>query len=213
MQISGFAAGPYKTNCYLLAHEGRAVVIDPGMHTHDRVVDFLAQDSLSLDKIVLTHGHIDHTRDAGQLARRFNVPVHLHAADHFMLESGGVSEKAAVLFDMAGMTPIPDLRELVPGENLDLVGESFAVSHAPGHSPGSVLLHTDQLCFSGDVLFQGAIGRTDLMGSDPDAMITSLRTRVLTLADQVRVLPGHGGLTTMRAERAENPFLKGLTPA
>lgn len=213
MQISGFAAGPYKTNCYLLAHEGRAVVIDPGMHTHDRVVEFLAQDSLSLDKIVLTHGHIDHTRDAGQLARRFNVPVHLHAADHFMLESGGVSEKAAVLFDMAGMTPIPDLRELVPGESLDLVGESFAVSHAPGHSPGSVLLHTDQLCFSGDVLFQGAIGRTDLLGSDPDAMITSLRTRVLTLADQVRVLPGHGGLTTMRAERAENPFLKGLTPA
>lgn len=213
MQITGFAAGPYKTNCYLLENQGRAVVIDPGMHAHDKVVEFIDQQSLTLDKIVLTHGHIDHTRDAGQLARRFTVPVHLHAADHFMLETGGVSEQAAVLFDAANMTPIADLRELTPGETIDLAGEEFTIAHAPGHSPGSVLLQAGDVCFTGDVLFQGSIGRTDLPQSDPAAMTESLRGPVLQLADSVRILPGHGGLSTMRAERTENPFLQGLTPA
>lgn len=213
MQITGFAAGPYKTNCYLLANQGKAVVIDPGMHTHDKVVEFLAQNEVTLDKIVLTHGHIDHTRDAGQLARRFNVPVYLHAEDHFMLATGGVSEKAAVLFDVANMVPIADLRELKGGDTVELAGETFTVSHAPGHSPGSVLLQAGDVCFTGDVLFKGAIGRTDLPQSDPAAMTASLRGPVLSLTDSVRVLPGHGGLTTMRAERAENPFLQGLTPA
>lgn len=214
MQISGFSAGPYQTNCYLL-HEGeQVVVIDPGMHTHDRVLDFLQQNDASLEKIILTHGHIDHTRDAGTLARRLNVPVYIHPEDAFMLAGGhGVSANSQVLFEAAGMTPIDDLRELNGGERIRLAGTEFEISHAPGHSPGSVMLHNAELCFSGDVLFKGAIGRTDLEGSDPAQMMDSLRGPVLGLADQVQVLPGHGPMTTMRAERHGNPFLQGLAPA
>lgn len=214
MQISGFAAGPYQTNCYLLQEEKRVVVIDPGMHTHDRVLAFLREHDAVLEKIILTHGHIDHTRDAGTLARRLDVPVYIHPADAFMLDGGrGISANAQVLFDAANMTPIDTLRDLNDGETVELLGRDFRISHAPGHSPGSVLLHDEEICFAGDVLFKGAIGRTDLAGSDPAQMQESLRGPVLALADQVQVLPGHGPITTMRAERHTNPFLQGLTPA
>lgn len=214
MQITGFAAGPYKTNCYLVVNEGKVVIVDPGMHTHDKVVEFITENGVAVDKIVLTHGHIDHTRDAGQLAQRFGVPVYLHPDDAFMLDGGrGVSPQAAVLFDAANMTPVRDLRELTDGQTLALAGVDFTVRHAPGHSPGSVILVNEQVCLAGDVLFQGSIGRTDLPDSDPAAMQATLSGPVLAMADEVRVLPGHGGMTTMRAERAANPFLQGLTPA
>lgn len=211
MNLFGFAAGPYQTNCYLLAHAGAAVVVDPGMHSHDRVVSLLEEHELTLESIVLTHGHIDHTRDAGQLARRFNVPVFIHPEDAFMLKGGeGVSEQSQVLFDAANMTPIEDLRELVDGQTLRIAGIDTQVLHAPGHSPGSVLLVGEEFAFTGDVLFQGSIGRTDLLGSDPAAMDASLRGPVWGMADSLQLLPGHGAVTSMRAERASNPFLQGL---
>jgi len=211
MQLYGFAAGPYQTNCYLLAGDGSAVVIDPGMHTHDRVVDLLEEHGLELEAVVLTHGHIDHTRDAGQLARRFSVPVYIHPADAFMLEGGeGVSPQSQILFDAANMTPVSDLRSLQDGQRVTLAGVDTLVRHAPGHSPGSVLLIADEFAFTGDVLFQGSIGRTDLPHSDPAAMDASLRGPVWELADALQLLPGHGGVTSMRAERSGNPFLRNL---
>lgn len=208
MQIMGFASGPYKTNCYLVANEGRAVVIDPGMHTHDRVVEVLSEHGLTLEAVVLTHGHIDHTRDAGQLARRFTVPVHIHPDDAFMLDAGeGVSRQSQVLFDAANMTPVEDLRDLADGQEITLAGVDFRVLHAPGHSPGCVVLAAAEFAFTGDVLFQGSIGRTDLAHSDPAAMEASLRGPVWGLDDSLQLLPGHGPTTTMRAERTGNPFL------
>lgn len=208
MQLMGFAAGPYKTNCYLLANEGRAVVVDPGMHAHDRVVETLNEQDLTLEAVVLTHGHIDHTRDAGQLALRYAVPVYIHADDAFMLEAGeGVSRESQVLFDAVNMTPVSDRRDLVDGETLTLAGVEFRLLHAPGHSPGCVILAADGFAFTGDVLFKGAIGRTDLAHSDPAAMEESLRGPVWGLDDSLQILPGHGPATTMRAERTTNPFL------
>ncbi len=208
MQLMGFAAGPYKTNCYLLANQGRAVVVDPGMHAHDRVVAMLEEQDLTLEAVVLTHGHIDHTRDAGQLARRYAVPVHIHADDAFMLAAGeGVSAESQVLFDAANMTPVDDRRDLVDGETLRLAGVEFRLMHAPGHSPGCVILVAEDFAFTGDVLFRGSIGRTDLANSDPAAMETSLRGPVWQLDDSLQLLPGHGPTTTMRNERTTNPFL------
>ncbi|AGF72605.1 MBL fold metallo-hydrolase [Corynebacterium halotolerans] len=208
MQLMGFAAGPYKTNCYLLANDGRAVVVDPGMHAHDRVVATLDEHNLTLEAVVLTHGHIDHTRDAGQLARRYAVPVHIHPDDAFMLEAGeGVSRESQVLFDAAHMTPVDDRRDLVGGETLTLAGVEFTLLHAPGHSPGCVILAAGEFAFTGDVLFRGSVGRTDLAHSDSAAMDASLRGPVWGLDDSLQLLPGHGPTTTMRAERTTNPFL------
>lgn len=211
MQLSGFAAGPYRTNTYLLVGEGHAVVVDPGMHTYDRVVDTLAEQNIALEAIVLTHGHLDHTRDAGDLARRFQVPVYIHEDDEFMLHRGeGVSEQSRVVFDADNMTPIADIRHLVDGAEVTLAGETFLIRHAPGHSPGSVLLVHEEFCVTGDVVFRGSIGRTDLPHSDHAAMLASLRGPVAELSDALALLPGHGPTTTMRAERTTNPFLTEL---
>lgn len=208
MQYYGFTAGPYKTNCYLVTHEDKAFVIDPGMHALDRVEGLLNEHQVTLEAVVLTHGHIDHTRNAGDLAQKHNCPVYIHADDEFMLEDGsGVSEESKVLFDAAHMVPIAEVRHLRDGEDLELIGLKFAIHHAPGHSPGSVLLVNEDVAFTGDVLFRGSIGRTDLPHSDPEAMDASLCGPVWSLADNLAVLPGHGMTSTMRQERGANPFL------
>lgn len=208
MNIAGFASGPYKTNCYVAVNESRALVVDPGMHAHAKVTAILEREGAELEAILLTHGHIDHTRDAGSLAAQFNVPVYIHPDDEFMLDAGeGVSQESQVLFDAAHMTPISDLRHLADGATLQLAGTTLRVAHAPGHSPGSTLLIHDEIVFTGDVLFRGTIGRTDFALSDPAAMSRSLAGPVGDLDDALAVLPGHGPTTTMRMERTTNPYL------
>ncbi|RNE49252.1 MBL fold metallo-hydrolase [Corynebacterium alimapuense] len=211
MNLLGFAAGPYQTNCYLLINEGSAVVIDPGMHADEKISELLAEQEATVEAIVLTHGHIDHTRDAGTLARRLGVPVYIHPDDAFMLVAGeGVSPQSQVLFDAASMTQVDDLRELADGQSLQLAGVDTLIRHAPGHSPGCVLIIAEEFAFTGDVLFQGSIGRTDLPHSDLAAMNASLRGPVWEMADTLQLLPGHGPVTSMRAERNSNPFLRDL---
>ncbi|AKK11228.1 MBL fold metallo-hydrolase [Corynebacterium uterequi] len=208
MEISGFSAGPFRTNTYVVSGGGRAVVVDPGMHTRNFLVSKLNKEGLAPEAILLTHGHIDHTRDAGDLAAAWQCPVYIHADDAFMLDRGeGVSEQSRQLFDADSMTPIEDLRFFVDGEVYDFVGESFTVRHAPGHSPGSVLLEHAEMVLVGDVVFRGSIGRTDLPHSDDAAMQASLQDVVLPLADSLALLPGHGPTTSMAVERASNPFL------
>ena len=212
MEISGFAAGPYKTNCYIVSDNGRAIVVDPGMHAVDRVVQ--ATESLQLEAVFLTHGHFDHTRSAGDLAAKFDIPVYIHAADEFWLnDMTDLPSQMQALFDVANMVPIKDLRIIgTPGSrnepiSLELLGHHFRVVHAPGHSPGCVMLQNEDVIFSGDVLFRGAIGRTDLPFSDQQAMISSVREVVAVLPDELAVLPGHGPTTVMKYEKATNPFL------
>lgn len=208
MQLHGFATGPYNTNCYVLSNEGQAIVIDPGMHAARHVQAALEETGAELVAVVLTHGHIDHTREAGDLARRFSVPVYIHPEDEFFLtDKNGVSVESQVLFDAASMIPIADLRHIEDGQVLSLAGLDLTVRHAPGHSPGCCMLEHEQFCFTGDVLFRGSIGRTDLTGSDPAQMDASLRGPVWSLDDALQLFPGHGPATSMRQERATNPFL------
>ncbi|MEZ2121208.1 MULTISPECIES: MBL fold metallo-hydrolase [unclassified Corynebacterium] len=213
MEILGFAAGPYQTNTWLLVDGGRCVVVDPGMHAARRVLEIFDERGLTLESVVLTHGHIDHTRDSGTLANRFEVPVYIHPADRLMLDNpgAGVSAASVQLFTADRMTRPAIVRDLEHGTQLSLAGTPFSVRHAPGHSPGSTLLVGAGVCLSGDVLFRGTIGRTDLPASDPEAMERTLRNEVLALDDRLQVLPGHGPATTMRAERRTNIFLLGLT--
>lgn len=205
MRIAGFAAGPFQTNCYVVANGDRAFVIDPGLGAHEAVSQMAQEQGLTVEAVVLTHGHIDHIRDAAA----FGVETFVHPADAFMLLRGeGVSEQARQLYDASAMPPIDNPTPLEDGQTLTVAGVDLRIVHAPGHSPGCVMLVADDVVFSGDVLFRGSIGRTDLPDSDPAQMQDSLRGPVWDLDDELQVLPGHGPATTVAQERATNPYLR-----
>lgn len=205
MRIAGFAAGPFQTNCYVVANGDRAFVIDPGLGAHEAVSQMAQEQGLNVEAVVLTHGHIDHIRDAAA----FGVETFVHPADAFMLLRGeGVSEQARQLYDASAMPPIDNPTPLEDGQTLTVAGVDLRIVHAPGHSPGCVMLVADEVVFSGDVLFRGSIGRTDLPDSDPAQMQESLRGPVCDLDDELQVLPGHGPATTVAQERATNPYLR-----
>lgn len=205
MRIAGFAAGPFQTNCYVVSNGDRAFVIDPGLGAHEAVSQIVQEQGLTVEAVVLTHGHIDHIRDAAA----FGVETFVHPADAFMLLRGeGVSEQARQLYDASAMPPIDNPTPLEDGQTLIVAGVDLRIVHAPGHSPGCVMLVADEVVFSGDVLFRGSIGRTDLPDSDPEQMRESLRGPVWELDDELQVLPGHGPATTVAQERATNPYLR-----
>ncbi|WP_448850855.1 MBL fold metallo-hydrolase [Corynebacterium sp. 335C] len=221
MEILGFPAGPLQTNCYVAtghddAGDGAArpcVVIDPGMGAHERLREECAARGLVPEAVLLTHGHIDHTRDVGEVVAEWDVPVLINSNDRFMLENPmiGAGLSLGAMFRVSEMTPPEDIRDLEDGDEVKYGGLVFSVIHAPGHSPGCVMLRVsdgaDEVIVSGDVLFAGSIGRTDLPGADPEAMMASLRDRVLPLEDHLPILPGHGPTSTIGDERASNPFL------
>jgi glyoxylase-like metal-dependent hydrolase (beta-lactamase superfamily II) len=207
MYLDVFDRNPYGTNCWLLAADGsdRAVVVDPGFEPAT-VRAALEAAGKTPAAVLLTHAHGDHAEAAGEFAGD-DVPVYVHPAD-------------AVAYDDPDawrpgfpnpLTPAKDLRTFEDGEVLRFAGFEIVAIHTPGHTPGSCCFRVggDVLVFSGDLVFAGAIGRSDFSNSDPDAMMTSLR-RFLELPDGLRTLPGHGPETTVGRERASNPFLVGL---
>jgi hydroxyacylglutathione hydrolase len=222
--ITGFPAAAFGTNCFVVAPEPGAecVVVDPGIGVVDQLDELLAEHRLKPVAVLLTHGHIDHTFSVTPVCGARHVPAYLHPDDHDMLRDPmtGISPETAAMFGgRLEWTEPDDVRPLVDGARLQLAGLELTVDHAPGHTRGSVLFrlpegaHGDDLpevCLSGDVLFAGSIGRTDLPGGDHDAMLRSLATKILPLRDEVVVLPGHGPQTTIGRERATNPFLQEL---
>jgi glyoxylase-like metal-dependent hydrolase (beta-lactamase superfamily II) len=226
MLVVGFPAGPFGTNCFLAADGAgsECVVIDPGMDALPGIEEAVREHRLRPAAVLLTHGHLDHTWSVYPVCSGYGIPGYIHPQDAGQLSdplSGVSGQMAMALQHMAGdrMPRIePDeVRPLADGEVLELVGIELQVRHGPGHTPGSVSFHgrTDRapLMFSGDLLFEGSIGRTDLPGGDHGAMLRSLADVVLPLADDTLVLPGHGGQTTVGRERASNPFLQDLPPA
>jgi glyoxylase-like metal-dependent hydrolase (beta-lactamase superfamily II) len=207
IEISSITVGPLQENCYLLVDvDSRdAVVVDPGDEAH-RIIDVIDSNQARLTAIWLTHGHVDHVGAAAPLVEAYNVPVFLHPSDLPLYE------RAAVTGRMYGMNfeqpPAPD-RELREGDVVSCGTVFFQVLHVPGHSPGQVAFVGNGVCLSGDLLFAGSIGRTDLPLSNPADMQRSLH-RISTLADDVVVLPGHGDVTTIGREKLGNPFLRGL---
>jgi glyoxylase-like metal-dependent hydrolase (beta-lactamase superfamily II) len=221
--IAAFPAGPWQTNCYLVATEPGAecVVVDPGMGAVDDVAALVAEHHLKPVAVMLTHGHLDHTYSVTPLCRDNDAACWVHPADRALL-ADPFRAMSAEAFDLVHrltgsttFTEPDDVRELVDGSEVDVAGLRFGALHAPGHTPGSTMFRTDYaaaeidgLVFSGDVLFAGSIGRTDLPGGSHADMLGSLRTKVLPLPDSVAVLPGHGPQTTMARERAQNPYLQ-----
>ncbi len=227
MLIAAFPAGPWGTNCYVAATGAgqECVVIDPGKDAADGVAEVVREHRLKPVAVLVTHGHIDHMWCVAPVAGTYDATAWIHPRDRHLLADpmqGMSRETTQMLLGGSYEFAEPDdVRELADAQTLELAGLSFVVDHTPGHTEGSVCFRTpygeangladvSQLMFSGDLLFAGSIGRTDLPGGDHPTMLRSLREKVLPLADDIIVLPGHGEQTSIGRERAGNPFLLDL---
>jgi glyoxylase-like metal-dependent hydrolase (beta-lactamase superfamily II) len=224
--IAGFPAGPWGTNCYVVASgpASECVVVDPGKDASDGVAELVREHRLKPVAVLVTHGHVDHMWCVAPVAGSYDATAWIHPSDRHLLTdpmAGMSSETTSLLLGGSYSWAEPDdVRELVDGQHLELAGLTFLVDHTPGHTEGSVTFRApydvastpevSEVMFSGDLLFAGSIGRTDLPGGDHATMLRSLTTKVLPLADDVVVLPGHGEQTSIGRERATNPFLLDL---
>jgi glyoxylase-like metal-dependent hydrolase (beta-lactamase superfamily II) len=210
VDVHGFTVGPVAENCFFAARDGAtaAIVVDPG-EEGDRLIAQLDELGFSVEAILLTHTHFDHVGAVAPLARHTGAPVYCPELEKH------------VLADIMSYVPWPgfgpfesyDADVLVAGgERLELAGLEIDVLFTPGHSPGHVTysIPAEQAVFSGDVLFQGSIGRTDLPGGDTATLMATLAELLDTLPDETTVYPGHMGVTTLGRERATNPFLREL---
>ncbi|HVE98081.1 MAG TPA: MBL fold metallo-hydrolase [Mycobacteriales bacterium] len=213
MLVTGFPAGAWGTNCYVVAPGPgeQCVVIDPGHEAAPGVADLVREHRLQPVAVLLTHGHVDHTFSVVPVCGRYGVPAYIHGADRGQLAdpaSGlGLSPSQDLLGGLAFSEP-DEVVELTGRDEVTLAGLDFVVDHAPGHTLGSVTFRLAELVlFSGDLLFRGSIGRTDLPGGSYDEILASLARVVLPLPDELSVLSGHGPATTVGEERAGNPYL------
>lgn len=214
------SCGPWEANCYLVgaAHSDECVLVDVGMDASAAAERLIAESGRTLVAVLATHGHLDHVADAHAVADAHGVPVWIHGADRHLLSdpvAGLGPEMGSLVEALYGSATLPEpaqVREWWDGERLDLAGLSWGVIHAPGHTPGSVLLHASDgvspQLFTGDVLFAGSIGRTDLPGGSMERMLETLRETVVTLPYDLEVLPGHGGATSIGRECATNPYIR-----
>jgi hydroxyacylglutathione hydrolase len=230
--IAGFPAGPWGTNCYVAATGPgtECVVIDPGKDAAEGVEQVIREHRLKPVAVLVTHGHVDHMWCVAPVAGTYDATAWIHPRDRHLLANpmaGMSAETTAMMLGGAYEFAEPDrVEELTDAQTLELAGLSFLVDHTPGHTEGSVTFRTPydegpaapgpgqsdiaEVMFSGDLLFAGSIGRTDLPGGDHPTMLRSLRNKVLTLPDNIVVLPGHGEQTSIGRERATNQFLLDL---
>lgn len=231
--IVGMPLGRWQTNCFVVGNreQGTCAVIDPGEHGTERVPDLVERLDLTCEAILLTHGHLDHHWSAPALAEQFDCPVHLHPEDRWIWDEPQKAFgdlPAQVLEAQFGLDWQPDddrLVDLAEGETLTRGGVDYTVRHTPGHTPGhcTFLGHglaeadvevvlgepdpADDVLFSGDLVFQGSIGRSDFPRGDADELLRQVARTVLPLEDDVAILSGHGPTTTVGQERATNPYL------
>jgi glyoxylase-like metal-dependent hydrolase (beta-lactamase superfamily II) len=221
--IAGFPAGPWGTNCYVAATAAgtECVVIDPGKDAAEGVAEVVREHRLKPVAVLVTHGHVDHMWCVAPVAGTYDATAWIHPSDRHLLTDpmAGLSHETTQML-LGGnyeWAEPDDVQELGDAQELELAGLRFVVDHTPGHTPGSVTFRSpydgdsvSELMFAGDLLFAGSIGRTDLPGGDHPTMLRSLRDKVLTLPDDVVVLPGHGEQTSIGRERVSNPFLLDL---
>ena len=211
MNIKSFTFNPFQENTYVLADEtGQCIIVDPGCYTQaekQELDDYILSAGLTPVKLVNTHAHIDHILGNNYVASRFGLPLEMHPADTAILKG------AAVYGEMWGIKvePSPEPSVLLnEGDELLFGNTALRILFTPGHSPGSICFYSenDKAVIAGDVLFYGSIGRTDLPGGDHGTLIRSIRGKLFSLGDEVKVFPGHGPATTIGFERKNNPFLQ-----
>ncbi|MCB8964803.1 MAG: MBL fold metallo-hydrolase [Bacteroidales bacterium] len=211
MKIKQFVFNPFQENTYLLYDEtGEAIIVDAGCHTSSETAEvkqFAEENNLTVKFLVNTHCHIDHVLGVNALRSAFGVESYAHREELPMLQT--VPSQAQMFgFDIDTVPQID--KTLEDGDTIKFGNTTLQVIHTPGHTPGGICLYStsNNIVLTGDTLFQGSIGRTDLGGGSFDSIINSITTRLLTLPDEVIALPGHGPATTIGKERVFNPYLK-----
>ncbi len=201
---------PFQQNCTLLWDEATKIgaVVDPGGDV-DRIQAAISQAGITIEKIILTHGHLDHVGGVADLKLALGgVPVEgPHRADEPLMQN---VEKQAASYGVPGtMKNATSDRWLVEGDTVTVAGHTFETLHCPGHSPGSMVFfnRAQRFALVGDVLFQGSVGRTDLPGGSHDQLIAAIKTKLLPLGDDVAFICGHGPTSTIGEERASNPYI------
>ncbi|CAB4577972.1 MAG: MBL fold metallo-hydrolase [Actinobacteria bacterium] len=225
MLVRSFIAPMFATNCWVIANEarGECIIVDPGASdmssissggVSDEIKLIVSEEGFKPVAALLTHGHLDHTFSIKALADGYQIPTYIHSEDRrFIAEPAGIlsPEFASHLGSMQFSEP-NQVEALRDGAILEFIGLNIRAIHSPGHTKGSLMfMVNDELLISGDVLFAGSIGRTDLPTGSASEMRKTLLTKVLSLSDDVRVLPGHGQETTIKLERKNNPYLKELS--
>lgn len=211
LEILPFVLGPVQTNAYLVADSasGDAAVIDPSWDG-EVILQAARKRNWRIAHLWYTHAHFDHIGGAAAIADALNpLPlVALHPNDHVLWRAGGGGANLGYPID-PGPEPTIDFAQ---GMTMRLGDAEFEVRYTPGHTPGHVVLYCASVgvCFCGDLIFSGSVGRTNLPGGNPQALVNSIRTQVYTLPDETILLPGHGPQTTVGEEKISNPFVKGL---
>lgn len=207
MIIHSLALGPFETNTYLLGCEAtrEAVVIDPGFEA-EKILAAAASDSLTIVKILLTHGHVDHVSAVSGVKAETNAPVYIHEADKDQYMAA--PNLGAVFGLRTDAQPEPD-HLLADGDEVSFGEKTLQVIHTPGHTPGGICFwsEAEKILVSGDTLFYRGIGRTDLPGGSMRQLFSSIKQRIYSLDGTTRVFPGHGPDTTVREEMFQNPFV------
>ena len=206
MRVQRLEVGPLAVNCYLLCEGGTALAVDPGGDA-ETIAKALKEQDLDLEAIVCTHGHFDHVGGCRGLMEATGADLLIHPADRQLLES---APEHAMAFGLQMAEQPSPTGLLHDGQLLHAGGAGFRVLHTPGHSPGGICLLGEGLLLSGDLLFAGSVGRTDLPGGSMDLLLRSVSRVLQGLDDEVRILPGHGQTTTVGRERRANPYLSGL---
>ncbi|MEG0928606.1 MBL fold metallo-hydrolase [Chryseobacterium sp.] len=211
LQIQGFVFNFASENTYIIYNENKnAWLIDPGnMNVQEtQAIDgFIKEKGLNIQKILLTHAHIDHVLGLQWAFDTFKVPVYMHQEDQEVLD---MLQASGMRFGFSVDPVKVDVNYVKEDDELDLDGEKFKIYHVPGHSPGSVVYHNENQKFmiSGDVLFEGSIGRTDLYKGNYEQLIEGIRTKLFILDSETQVFSGHGNPTSIGFEKQYNPFLK-----
>ena len=203
MKIFTLDVGYLGTNCYALTNDGYAVLIDPG-DGFSKIVGFLERENLTLKAVFLTHGHFDHIGAVNSLKEKYDIPVYIHKADFEMAKNPVLNSS----YDFGGSEIFCDPDVFYEdGETVSLIGENFEIIHTPGHTEGGVCIKSGDSIFTGDTLFFGSIGRTDLYKGNYETLMNSLK-KLMALDGDYKVFPGHGEATTLNYEKNKNPFLR-----
>ncbi len=206
MLIKKMEVGNLMSNCYIVGCQdtSEAVVIDPGAEP-DTILAVLEENNLKVKYIINTHGHVDHVGANEPVKKATNADILIHKEDAPLFSN---SQENLSMYVGGELLLSPPERLLEEGDTITFGNITLKVIHTPGHTRGGISLHGDQVVFTGDTLFAGSIGRTDLPGGDYQQIISSIKEKILPLGDDIKVYPGHGPVSTVAREKKTNPFLQ-----